>query len=50
MPLPVRKEPAMAQITIPDPQAGPTETDEEAVLVELYGPPDGDGVYGGEAD
>lgn len=27
---------------------GPTEPDEEAVLRELYGEPDADGVYRGE--
>ncbi|NEA22599.1 hypothetical protein [Actinomadura bangladeshensis] len=37
----------MAQTTIPDPQAGPTEADEEAVLTEMYGPPDADGIYRG---
>jgi hypothetical protein len=25
-----------------------TESDEEAVLKDLYGPPDGDGIYRGE--
>ena len=28
--------------------AGPTEPDEEAVLRELYGEPDRDGIYRGE--
>lgn len=28
--------------------AGPTEADEEAVLRELYGEPDPDGIYRGE--
>lgn len=28
---------------------GPTEDDEEAVLRSLYGSPDGDGIYRGEA-
>lgn len=37
----------MAQMPIPDPKAGPTEKDEEAVLEGLYGPPDDDGVYRG---
>ena len=27
----------------------PTEPDEEAVLKDLYGPADGDGIYRGEA-
>lgn len=49
MPLPARKEPAMARMEIPDPEAGSTETDEEAVLREQYGDPDADGVYRGEA-
>ncbi|WP_187356960.1 hypothetical protein [Actinomadura sp. CNU-125] len=26
----------------------PTEPDEEVVLKDLYGPPDGDGIYRGE--
>ncbi|WP_255267266.1 hypothetical protein [Actinomadura madurae] len=38
----------MAKIAIPDPQAGPTEADEEQVLAELYGEPDADGAYRGE--
>ncbi|MEO3860854.1 hypothetical protein [Acrocarpospora sp. B8E8] len=29
---------------------GPTEDDEEAVLAELYGPPDADGIYRGGGD
>jgi len=29
---------------------GPTEPDEEAVLRELYGAPDPDGIYRGEVD
>ena len=34
---------------IPPPNAAkPTETDEEDVLRELYGPPDAKGVYSGE--
>lgn len=27
---------------------GPSEDDEEAVLEGLYGPPDAEGIYGGE--
>ncbi|WP_168220879.1 hypothetical protein [Actinomadura sp. WMMA1423] len=38
----------MARTEIPDPEAGPTEGDEEAVLKDLYGPPDADGVFRGE--
>ncbi|WP_281181964.1 hypothetical protein [Actinomadura macra] len=38
----------MAEIEIPDPEAGPTETDEASVLAELYGKPDSDGVYAGD--
>lgn len=36
--------------TPPEPKhgAGPTETDEESVLRELYGEPDPDGIYRGE--
>jgi hypothetical protein len=30
--------------------AGPTEDDEEAILRELYGPPDPDGIYRGTPD
>ena len=37
----------MALIDLPDPQAGPTEPDEEQVLAELYGEPDQYGVYKG---
>jgi hypothetical protein len=35
---------------LPDPvnRAGPTEADEEAVLRELYGDPDQDGIFRGE--
>lgn len=36
----------MAQMPISDPKAGPTETDEETVLVELYGEPDADYTEG----
>jgi hypothetical protein len=32
----------------PDNGAGATEADEEAVLQELYGAPDTDGIYRGE--
>ncbi len=31
----------------PDLQTGPTEPDEEAILEELYGPADEDGIYRG---
>jgi hypothetical protein len=48
MPLPARKEAPMARIEIPDPVAGPTEPDEEAVLAGLYGEADSDGVFRGQ--
>ncbi|WP_279498269.1 hypothetical protein [Actinomadura rubrisoli] len=35
----------MATISLPDPEAGPTEPDEEAVLADLYGPADADGTF-----
>lgn len=39
----------MAETDIPDPQAAPTEADEEQILQALYGPPEQDGTYrGGE--
>ncbi|WP_433332512.1 hypothetical protein [Spirillospora sp. CA-294931] len=33
---------------LPNPEADPTHDDEEAVLRELYGEPNSDGVYDGE--
>ncbi|MFI0406569.1 hypothetical protein [Actinomadura sp. 3N508] len=38
----------MARIDIPDPEAGPTEPDEEQILGELYGEPDEGGSFRGE--
>lgn len=38
----------MSEIELPDPIAGPTESDEEQVLRALYGAPEQDGVYRGE--
>lgn len=39
----------MAHIEIPDPEAGPTEPDEEQILSQMYGEPDADGFFRGEA-
>lgn len=45
-------EPSEAELTaqgVDTREWGPTEDDEEAVLRSLYGSPDADGVYRGEA-